>query len=99
MDSIESLLAELQLIRAWNAMYWEADRHGPIEDHAYTARDIRRNEIAERLRDLAGTGAESEAHESGCLLAHNLNNRLTVILGNCDVMLDAIALGTEHSMR
>jgi hypothetical protein len=52
LNPIESLLAELEAIRAFDAIYNEAREHQPIEEQAYNARQIRRSAIAEQLRVL-----------------------------------------------
>jgi hypothetical protein len=38
-------------------------------------------------------------HEPACLLAHDLVNKLSVIIGNCDLMTEQVQAGSECAKR
>ena len=90
MNSIDGLVAELQLIQIWDRRYTEYEDGQP--DDAYKHRQIRRREIIEKLRCATGVAPERER----CRLVHDLTNKLTVILGNCEILLDIGAPGPEQ---
>lgn len=94
MSSIENLLEELELIQIWDATFTRRDLHGEVDD-SYRCRQIRRREIIEKIMVMVGGAADPER----CRLAHDLTNKLTVILGNCEILLDVGELDSEQPKR
>jgi hypothetical protein len=41
----------------------------------------------------------AERHQPACLAAHKLLNKLSVIIGNCDLLIEKTEAGTEHAQR
>ena len=44
-------------------------------------------------------GSKGERHEPACMVAHNMINTLSAIIGQCDLMKEKIGKDTEAAMR
>lgn len=43
--------------------------------------------------------SKAERHQPACLAAHNLVNKLSIIIGNCDLLIEKTEAGTEYARR
>ena len=43
--------------------------------------------------------SKAERHQPVCNVSHYVINKLTAIIGNCDLMLEKMEKGTEHARR
>ena len=44
-------------------------------------------------------GSLCSGHQPACLTAHNLIGKVSIILGNCDLLIEKMEAGTEESRR
>jgi hypothetical protein len=48
-------------------------------------------------RDVSWMMSKAERHAPACMLAHKMINKLSTIIGNCDLLLEKTEAGTPHA--
>ena len=43
--------------------------------------------------------SRQKRHQPACLAAHNLIGKVSIILGNCDLLIEKMEAGTEEARR
>jgi hypothetical protein len=55
--------------------------------------------FVEGEKDASSMGSTGERHEPACMVAHNMVNVLSDIIGHCDLLSEKIEPGTEAARR
>lgn len=101
-----ALRAELRAIELWNNLFGS----DPKDEIYAAACECRQKRIAEIMTELSRDQGEHRVqtepeHESPvnpivlCTLAHDLQNKLSVVIGQCDLLLENTNLADESKKR
>lgn len=64
-----------------------------------TSEEIWQTGAARGRRDATQMASRGRRHQPACMFAHDLINKISAIVGNCDLLYEKTEKGTEYARR